>query len=854
MRYCLLLLTIGLGSILYGQNITLDVKEEALNKVLEQIENDYDVHFSFDAEQLSSFVISIQASNEPIESFLERLLAPYHLSAKRSKKNFFYIKSTRRDIVFILSNQENGEPIPYATINIKGSYKGNSSNEHGIGKLSFDQRDTAILVGAFGYNTITINPKEIKSDTVRLTLSTTSVDLKTVTILEYINRGIQLIGDISSPTLVLSDMDVLPGLPEADVLLSTQMLPGFESNNETAAGINVRGSDQAQTLIYWDRIPIYKPAHYFGQITSIIPSMTKEVKAYKNYIPSSFSGATSGLLNMTADDSIPTRSNYISNTTFTHSELSIKSPINKKLAIQIGGRLSYNHLVNTPLFNAYSNKLFDGVRELEEEEEAEPTIDSDLKFWDFSSKVIYEPNSNNYWSFSSILNKDELDYVGSEAGDSNQIFQDHSESFAGFNTLYKHRFNSNWSSRLSLSITDYDAEDNSTELFRELNLVEYDSSFISNELNSIEAKSALIYSGWEKNTIEFGYQLHHYETALSFRESSTYEASIKEIRSTKEIANGLYVLANIEATDRLLLRPQFRIDYFSKEEDLSINPVLNTQYKLGKGFWLKSSVGSYSQALSSINDATLSASNVSSGIWVLAGEDDTEVLKSRHGSLGILYQKKGWIIDLDFYTKKVEGISAINLFEESVNEGLDFELGESTTSGLDLMLKKNFGRYHTWLSYTYSKTQNTFDSLGNTFASSLDRPHQFRWVHTYIINQFEFSLGWTYKSGTPYTQGNEVEYNANDDEYAIIYDQINSVRLPVYHRMDFSFWYRFPSEEKDWNGVLGFSLMNVYNRENVWKRFYQLEDLNDDDIPEVEASERFFLGFTPNITLKLSFN
>lgn len=169
------------------------------------------------------------------------------------------------------------------------------------------------------------------------------------------------------------------------------------------------------------------------------------------------------------------------------------------------------------------------------------------------------------------------------------------------------------------------------------------------------------------------------------------------------------------------------------------------------------------------------------------------------------------------------------------------------------MLKKNFGKYHSWLSYTYSKTANTFDSLGQKFASSLDRPHQLRWVNSYLINQFEISLGWTYKSGAPYTQGEGLIYDAEEDEYAIVYEEINSNRLPIYHRLDFSFWYRFPNEKSKVNGVVGISLMNVYNRENVWKRFYRLEDVDDDDVPDIEEEERFFLGLTPNISLKLSF-
>ena len=59
-------------------------------------------------------------------------------------------------------------------------------------------------------------------------------------------------------------MEVLPGLSERDVLLTAQILAGINSNDETASGLNIRGSSRDNTFIYWNDIPIYQSAHYFG--------------------------------------------------------------------------------------------------------------------------------------------------------------------------------------------------------------------------------------------------------------------------------------------------------------------------------------------------------------------------------------------------------------------------------------------------------------------------------------------------------------------------------------------------------------------------------------------------------------
>ncbi len=850
-RVILLCIFVFFSGLALGQQISIQVVDEPLNEVLDQLAKKYDLKISYDSDELSEFIVTLELENEPLTLAFEKLLSPFYLKAKKSKGNFYYIFSTERNAVLLIQDSESKDPISFATIQILGTYKGNTTNISGISRLSFDQTNSILLINAFGYKTQEINPSEYPGDTINISMEINSLELETVTVLDYLNRGIRLKEDVSTPIIQISEMEVLPGLPEADVLLTTQMLPGWESSNENAADINVRGSDPSQTLIYWDRIPVYKAAHYFGQITSLIPGMANEVSAYKNYIPTSFSGATSGLLNIAAEDSINHDTRFTSNTTLTHTELTLKSGLSEKFSVQMGGRFSYNHIINTPLFNAYSNKLFEGFRDFEDDNQDDQL--SELKFWDVNAKAIYQPDQKNYLSLSVLVNDDQMNYEGGESDENVESTQNHLETFRGANLLYTHQFNSNWTGSLSASISDYDAEDSSNNLFGDEELTDFDSSFISNQLNTIELKSGFVYKGWRNNRIEFGYQMHRYETSLQFNEWSEFEGSVDEQRTTRETANGFYAMGDLNMGSKWILRPQLRVDYFSNEEELVINPVLNTQYKLNDGLWLKASAGTYSQALSSLNDATISASNVTSSIWVLAGEEDTEVVKSQQFSLGFLYQRKGWIVDLDIYTKNVEGISAINLFESSVEEELDFELGTSNSSGLDLMVRKNFGRYNTWLSYTYSQTENTFDNIGQSFSSSLDRPHQFRWTHTYILNAFEFSLGWSFKSGAPYTQATQVGFEPEDDEYFLIYEPINSSRLPDYHRMDLSVWYRFAPKRGKWNGVAGLGLMNLYNRENIWKRFYLLEDMDNDDQPEIEIEERYFLGFTPSLTLQLNF-
>lgn len=859
------LLVIGLiflSSICHAQKVNIDVQNQSIQSIIEQIAKEHDLHFSFSTDKLASIKTSITAKDEALGSVLSRLLKPHDLVAKKNKGNFYYIVGRKKQMIFLVTSAEDNMPVSYASLRIKGTYRGGYANEDGVAILSLDELiDTSLILSSVGYKDVEYELLKSGDDTIKVEMKQDWQNLFEIEVHEYLNKAVQLNGDISNVSLRPDEMEVLPGLPEADILLSVQMLPGFDSNNETASGLNIRGGSKDQGLIYWDGIPVYQAAHYFGSITSFIPTAVKEINTYKNYIPTNFSGATSGLLDIKVYDSIPDKLSAISNTTFTHSDLLLKAPVGKRFAVLIGGRTSYNHVINTPAFNSYSEKLFDGSRNEdvlnstgEDDDDLQLQINSELKFWDLNGKLIWSLNDKNYFSVSGILNKDGLNFTGFDQEDSSSTIQNHNVQFGGANFTYNRKWNENWNSEVSLSYSDYQMKNSFQFSVNQVEDSVNDRISIANNLNNIELKIGTTYDGFKNSRVQFGYQLNSYYNEVLYEESFKYEQPYADTLQTYADVHGVYLAIEKNVKDKLIIRPQLRADYFTLSESIVVNPVLNLQYNIGKGFWFKSSYGHYSQALRSVNDLDLSVSNVSESIWLLADNDEFDVLQSRQFTIGGMFQKKGWLIDVDFYMKNVAGLSALNQVATEITEDLVFATGTGKIQGMDVMLKKKFGRYSSWMSYSLTKTNHLFPELQSTvFPSSLDRPHQFRWVHSLNLNQFEVSLGWTYKSGSPYTRANGIVYYPAYDYYELTYESTNASRLPNYHRLDFSLWYNFPNKEKKFNGTIGFSLLNIYDQDNVWNRFYYLEDINDDDIPEIIEEERSFLGLTPNLTVKLRF-
>ena len=75
------------------------------------------------------------------------------------------------------------------------------------------------------------------------------------------------------------------------------------------------------------------------------------------------------------------------------------------------------------------------------------------------------------------------------------------------------------------------------------------------------------------------------------------------------------------------------------------------------------------------------------------------------------------------------------------------------------------------------------------------------------------------------------------------------MRLPDYHRLDFSSTYSFNfSENQRLKGKVGLSIRNVYNKTNLISREYLgNNELNN----EIEVIDKFSLGFTPNLMFRL---
>lgn len=905
MKYIWLVLFLtGIHFSAFGQNISYSSTDKDLSTILSDISNEYNVFFSYSASSLPITPVTISVENVLLSDFLNRILRPFSLSFEIVEENFIAIKSATEIGVHLnirVVDSQTGIPVELALVHQKGSYKGTSTNLDGdFSFFATEPERSTLEVSHIGYKNKEFSTLDLyRSNITTIYLDPVTTELEGIIVTEYLNTGIIVNNDGSTLSLRPESMDVLPGLSEPDALYSLQALPGVTSTDESASEISIRGSSTDQVSLYWDDIPIYHSGHYFGLVSALIPSSIKGVNVYRSSIPTRFGGAASGLLEMKGPEFKPTKPSGHISSNLTHSDASVFIPV-KNQALKISARRSINDYFETATYNSFQEKLFESSDFNSSGESLDDleTESQNLLFWDINAKWIWQPSFNDNFSISFFSNKNTLDYRTLNEETDIAGFQLHEVSSLGTNASWDRYWSNSFETKLNISHSYYDLSYNflrqrgvtSTELntdldndndddeeedpddeededpfdggFEEAVDSLSDSGIWTNQLRNSELRFTN-HASLEFGTFIFGAQMNILDVNYSLIEKSLFENDFLE--KTKSSGLGYSMFGNyIWGQNRpLTVNSGVRLSNFAFVEVFTVDPQVNVVFTPINWLKLKASLGRYHQYIRTLKDFENSISSRTEEIWFMADKEDFPLLRNDQISGGFVFQKNGWLLDVEAYSKKLTGLISVNYnFGGLENEE---STGEDIIHGYDVLLRKRIGGYRTWISYSRINANSFFNDLEDSeYPSFLDQKHKLQLVNTLSAGNFDFSIGWTFKTGAPYTEPRSeellriVEEDDNEietEEYFVIdWGETNSKRLPNYHRLDVSVWYTLPKNiTKKVNGEIGLSVLNVYNRANVLNRLYYPEDIDSDEEIEIVEDERYLLGITPNLSIKFSF-
>jgi len=328
-------------------------------------------------------------------------------------------------------------------------------------------------------------------------------------------------------------------------------------------------------------------------------------------------------------------------------------------------------------------------------------------------------------------------------------------------------------------------------------------------------------------------------TNLDDVDNPLFRSLVSEIVRT----HGVFSQINYKSRDRNTnVSSGLRYNYIGKFNKHILEPRLSFTHKFLQYFSIEA-LGEFkhqntSQVINFQNDFL----GIEKRRWQLSNDSDIPVIRSKQASVGITYNKSGWLFSAEGYYKNVKGITTQSQGFQNQYEFIKTD-GKYEVRGIDFIVRKQLNNFNSWLSYSYMYNNYIFKSLPEeAFPSNFDITHALTLGTNYTSKRLKLSAGLNWNSGKAKTSpvdGNDI----NND--AINYSATNSDQLQDYFRVDASALYNFKLSNAI-KANLGISVWNLLDKKNTINSFYKL---NNGVVNKVEQRS---LGITPNIIFRIN--
>jgi len=761
-----------------------------------------------------------------------------------------------------ITDAQSNETLIGVNIIIPELQTGAVTNEYGFYSLTLPSGSCNIQISYLGYKTISETLILSENLTKNYKLIESAENLEEVVITEDVEKL-----NIKKPQMSVNSLSIktIKNMPvvlgEVDVIKSITLLPGVTNAGEGSSGFNVRGGAADQNLILLDEATIFNSSHLFGFFSVFNPDAIKDIKLYKGGIPAKYGGRVSSVLDIYQKEGNSSEFHINGGIGLISSRLLAEGPIKKdKGSFLLGGRSSYAHLF-LPLFD----------------------LDNVAYFYDLNTKLSYRFNDKNSIFLSGYFGRDVFEIADSfENTYGNTVV----------NFRWNHLFSDKLFSNLSLIYSDY-------YYGLKLNFVEFDwESGIRNFNIKYDFKHYIS----NNFKLEYGLNSIYYKFNPGEIQPTTESSGINPFKLIDKYAfeNAVYIDAEHKLSNRLSLSYGARFSTFHRlgqdelniyeddnpllfNEDLSIyekaeptsvenfdrsdviasfaniEPRLSLAYQLNDNSSLKASYNRMSQYLHLLSNTS---SPTPLDVWTPSGKYVKPQLLDQF-AIGYFRTFKDNLFSLEiesFYKtiqNRIDYIDGANLIANNAIEQVILN-GEARAYGLEILFRKNEGKFTGWLAYTLSKSEQrtpgrtaieTGINNGEWYRTGFDKTHDISITANYELNKkWSFSSNLLFQTGQPATFPNgQYEYNG-----IIIpsFESRNSSRLPAYHRLDLAVNYNpKPESTKKFKGEWIFGIYNVYNRRNAANISFRENRMSGNN----EAVRLAIFGIVPSVSYNFKF-
>lgn len=737
-----------------------------------------------------------------------------------------------------------GESLIGAGVTIKELQgTGTSTNGYGYFSLTVPHGSYTLLVSYIGYKQL-VMPLDLSANKmVQLKLEPNSLQLNEVEITAIRKNNNITSTEMGVEKLEMKEIAKIPVLfGEADIMKTLKLTPGIKSVGEGSGGFFVRGGSSSQNLILLDEATVYNADHLLGFFSTFNSDAIKDVQIFKGTAPAEYGGRISSVLDIKMNEGNNQNYHLGGGIGLISSRLNAEGPIVKdKSSFLVSARRTYADL----FLKLSPDTLISG---------------NQLYFYDLNAKLNYTLNDRNRLFLSGYFGRDVFKFqerFGIDWG----------------NITGTARWNHIWSDRLfsntSLIYSDYSYKIN----------IEQDAGFsLTSIIRNWNLKQEFQLFLNSKNTLSFGLNsIYHSIIPGQLEVSDDSDINPVTLQEKFAIDNGLYISNAWKPAFNLNINYGLRLsayhlfgpgDFYTYHDGetvstktygkgeivksyFNLEPRLNVSYVLNDRNSVKASYTRNTQNLHLISNST---SSTPTDIWISSSNNVKPEIGDQV-ALGYFTNFKNDTYQLSaetYYRWMQNQIDLRNGANINANDKIEGELlfGKGRAYGLELMLKKKYGKLNGWIGYTWSRTERLIDGINNNnwYPARQDITHDVSVVAIYDLNKkWSFSASWVYNKGNAVTfPSGKYILNGITQYY---YTERNGYRMPDYHRLDISATLNL-KKKKRFESSLNFSVYNAYGHKNP----YTIDFEQDKDDPnKTNAVMTYLFTYVPSITYNFRF-
>lgn len=718
-----------------------------------------------------------------------------------------------------LTDDENGESIPFANVVLEGTKFGAATDLNGFFLINRMPAGTYTLRVRFvGYEEyseqVTVNKGQTITRNIHLKASAKMLKDVVITDSRMEERKIQT--QVSVEKITSSQIQQMPSIGgQADLAQYLQVLPGVNSTGDQGGQLYIRGGSMIQNLCMLDGMVVYNPFHSIGLYSIFETDVILNADVYSGGFGAEYGGRLSSVMDITTRDGNKKRhGGKVGLNTFGAS-LMLEGPLKKESATS-KATVSYMLTAKNSYLSKTSTILY-------------PYVDGGLPF-DFLD--LYGKLSINSGAGSKI------NFFGFRFDD--QVL--------GYQAVADYHWTNYGAGTNFMLVTGSSSIIEGTVAYSDYKITLNDESGYEKYSSIGGANAQLnITNFYGKNKLRYGLAMEMYSTDYLYYNQFGIKTDQQE--NTNNIAAYVTYKHN---TDRWLLEPGVR---YSSLGAGSLEPRFAAKFNATDRLRFKTAAGLYSQIFldaRSDNDIVNLFNGFLTGTGTLnkphsyLGDTVTScVQKAQHLVVGAEYDLTQHLaLNAEVYYKNFSQLLNSNrnkMFDRNDDaykpDGeyakdeyflTDYIIEQGRAYGLDLSLCYDADRLYCWATYSLGWVTRT-DEV-QTYTPHYDRRHNVNLLATYTVGddrEWEFSGRWGFGSGFPFTQtqgiyeslnfsgGIPSDYRTENGSYGVYYAEVYGGRLPSYHRLDLSVKRKFSIGKR---GLLDLTLSvtNVYNRNNIF--------------------------------------